>query len=78
MKANTAKPDTTTKPKAVEVLAGVTEMVLGYRGDKPTIAAIARVTNRASHLLRIGDLDERLEIENGATVMLAKKHGLMA
>ena len=78
MKANTAKPDTTTKPKAVEVLDGVTEMVLGYRGDKPTIAAIARVTNRASHLLRIGDLDERLEIENGATVMLAKKHGLMA
>lgn len=78
MKANTAKPDTTTKPKAVEVLAGVTEMVLGYRGDKPTIAAIACVTNRASHLLRIGDLDERLEIESGATVMLAKKHGLMA
>jgi hypothetical protein len=77
MKANVAKPDTA-EPKAVDVLAGVTEMVLGYRGDKPTIAAIARVTNRASHLLRIGDLDERLEIENGATVMLAKKHGLMA
>ena len=61
MKANVAKPDTA-EPKAVDVLAGVTEMVLGYRGDKPTIAAIARVTNRASHLLRIGDLDERLEI----------------
>jgi hypothetical protein len=77
MKANVAKPNTA-KPKAVDVLAAVTETVLGYRGDKPTIAAIARVTNRASHLLRIGDLDERLEIENAATVLLAKKHGLMA
>jgi hypothetical protein len=77
MKANVAKSDTA-KPKAVDVLTDISEIVLRFREDKPTIAAIARVTNRASHLLRIGALDERLEVENAATVQLAKKHGLMS
>jgi hypothetical protein len=36
------------------------------------------VTDRASYLLRIGDLDERLETENAATIQIAKKQGLMS
>jgi hypothetical protein len=59
-------------------LASVVELVIKFREDRPTIAAIARVTNRASHLLRIGGLDERLEVENAATIALAKKYSLMA
>jgi hypothetical protein len=39
MKANVAKPDT--KPTAISILANVTEMVLQFRGEKPTIASIA-------------------------------------
>ena len=54
--------------------AGVTEMVLVIGAIRPTISSIARLTNRTS-LLRIGDLDERLAIENAATAMLAKKRG---
>jgi hypothetical protein len=49
-------------------------MVLVIGAIRPTISSIARLTNRTS-LLRIGDLDERLAIENAATVMLAKKRG---
>ena len=76
MKAIT-KTDTT-KPSATDTLASVVELVIKFREDKPTIAAIARVTNRASHLLRIGGLDERLEVENAATIALAKKYSRMA
>jgi hypothetical protein len=77
MAANAAKSDNS-KSKAVDTLVAVTEIVLQHRGDKPTIASIARVTNRASHLLRIGDLDERLETENAATIQIAKRQGLMS
>jgi hypothetical protein len=61
-------------------LATIAETVLKFRGEgeKPTLAAVARVTNRASGLLRIKDLDERLETENAATIQIAKKHGLMS
>jgi hypothetical protein len=78
MKKPNVAAQTNGQPKAIETLANVTEMVLQYRGEKPTIAAIARIVNRGSHLLRIGALDERLEIENGATIALAKKYSLMA
>jgi hypothetical protein len=34
--------------------------------------------NRASGLLRIIDLDEKMEVENAATIQIAKKHWLMS
>jgi hypothetical protein len=51
-----------------------------WRGesDTPTLAAVARVTNKASGPQRMRDLDERMECENAATVALAKKYGLMS
>jgi hypothetical protein len=75
--ATTEAPTNGQPTKAIETLASITETVLQFRGDKVTISNIARVVNRASHLLRIGALDERLEVENGATIALAKKHSLM-
>jgi hypothetical protein len=70
---------TTNRPKATDTLVTIGEHVLQYRGDdKPTLSAVARLMNRASGLLRIGDLDERLEVENTATVALAKKLRLIS
>jgi hypothetical protein len=52
---------------------------LQYRGeDRPRLTTVARVTNRASGLLRYDNVDERLETENAATIVVAKKHGLMS
>jgi hypothetical protein len=34
--------------------------------------------NRASGMLRINDIDERMELENTATLTLAKKLGLVS
>jgi hypothetical protein len=60
-------------------LVNIAEMVLQHRGeDKPRLTIVARVTNRASGLLRYDNLDERLETENAATIQIAKKHGLMS
>jgi hypothetical protein len=58
----------------------ITEIVLRWRAasERVTLAAIARACNRASGLLRLRDLDERLEVENSATIALAKKLGLMS
>jgi hypothetical protein len=48
--------------------------VLAFRGEeKPTLSAVARLMNRASDLLRLSDLDERLSVENAATIALAQK-----
>ena len=75
MKAN-VKSD---RPKAVDTLVNIAEIVLQHRGeDKPRLTTVARVTNRASGLLRYDNLDERLETENAATIQIAKKHGLMS
>ena len=75
MKAN-AKD---TRPKAVDTLVNVVEIVLQHRGeDRPRLTTVARVTNRASGLLRYDNMDERLETENAATIVVAKKHGLMS
>jgi hypothetical protein len=49
-----------------------------YRNEKRvTPALISRIMNRASGLLRI-DIDERMELENAATLTLAKKLGLVS
>jgi hypothetical protein len=76
MKANATNSE---KPKAVDTLIEIAELVLKYRADaKLRLAVVARVINRASGLLRYDNIDERLEVENGATVQLAKKLGLVS
>ena len=55
------------------------EAVLAYRNEKRvTLALLSRIMNRASGLLRINDIDERMELENAATLTLAKKLGLVS
>ena len=46
--------------------------------ERVTLALLSRIMNRASGMLRINDIDERLELENAATLTLAKKLGLVS
>jgi hypothetical protein len=69
----------TPKPKADETLISIAESVLAYRGEeRPNLATVARIINRASALLRISDQDERMSYENVATLALAKKLNLVS
>ncbi len=53
--------------------------LLAFRGeDRPTLSAVARLMNRAAGLLPISDLDERLGVENAATIALAQKLRLIS
>jgi len=72
--------DVSTKgPKAVQALISISEIALAFRGEaKPTLSTVARICNRASKLLSISDLDERLTCENQATIALAKKLSLVS
>jgi hypothetical protein len=58
------------QPKAaVEAVAAIAEIVLQFRGDeKPTLSDIARITGRPSGLLRVQDMDQKITVENAATV----------
>jgi hypothetical protein len=80
MKSNvvTTKPEAAPQPSATDVLVQITEIVMRWRNERPTLGCVARACNRASGLLRLRDLDERLEVENSATIQLAKKMGLMS
>jgi hypothetical protein len=71
-----------TKPehanKSVELLANIAESVLRFRSEHdPTLGEAARVVGQASRLLRIKDLDERIETENRATFALMKKFNIV-
>jgi hypothetical protein len=73
------KPEPTSRPTAADTLIAVAEAVLAYRNEKRvTLALLSRLMNRASGMLRINDIDERLELENAATLTLAKKLGLVS
>jgi hypothetical protein len=65
------------QPNATDTLVQIAEIVMRWRAERPALATVARACNRASGLLRL-DRDERLEVENGATIALAKKLGLMS
>jgi hypothetical protein len=39
---------------------------------------VARVVGMASRVLRIRDLDERIEVENAAVMVFAKKRGIVS
>jgi hypothetical protein len=71
-----AKATTTTeRPKALDTLVSVTELVLTYRYPEraPNISDMARTVSTASRLLRFSNLDERIETENLAVLALARK-----
>ena len=57
------KPET---PKAVAALVAITDTVLQFRSTSPTLGDIARIAGRASGLLRMSDLDEKISVENAA------------
>jgi hypothetical protein len=79
MKTPTTKPEPASRPTAADTLIAVAEAVLAYRNEKRvTLALLSRLMNRASGMLRINDIDERLELENAATLTLAKKLGLVS
>ena len=76
-----AKPTSTTeRPKAVDTIVGITEQAIAFRFTErtPTLSDVARVVSTASRLLRFADLDERIEVENAAVLMLAKKRQLVS
>ena len=81
-KQPTTKPENGKGPKqAIETLVGVGELVLAYRASddsKPTLSTVARLMNRASGLLRLDNVDTKLEVENAATIALARKLSLIA
>ena len=70
---------TAERPKALDVLVGVTELALTYRYPErtPTLSDMARTVSTASRLLRFSNLDERIETENLAVLALAKKRELI-
>jgi hypothetical protein len=71
---------TTEQPKAVAALTIIAETVLQFRhaDQNPTLSEIARIAGRASGLLRIADLDEKISVENAATIALAKKLNIVS
>jgi hypothetical protein len=79
-KSPTAKTPTTgnNKPQDAEAtIVSIAELALAFRGDKPSLATIARLTNRASWMLRL-DANARAAAENGATIEVAKRLGLIS
>ena len=74
-----AEAPKTEAAKSVEALVQIADVVFENRGnEKPTFAEVARLANKASGLLRIKDRDEKLSIENAATIQIAKKYNLVS
>jgi hypothetical protein len=76
-------PTTTTepRPRAIDVLVGIVDIVLAFRFAErtPTLSDMARVVSTASRLLRFSNLDEkRIECENAAVLALARKRQLVS
>jgi hypothetical protein len=77
MSKSPIKTETANKQKATDVVIGIVESVLSYRnGGRPSLAQIARIAGRASSMLHIDDVDEKISVENAATIAVAKKHSL--
>ena len=68
------------RPRALDVLTGITDIVLEFRfvGRTATLSDMARVVSTASRLLKFSNLDERIETENQAVLMLARKRQLIS
>ena len=75
-----AKTQTTeVRPKALDVLVGIVDIVLTFRfADRTaTLSDMARIVSTASRLLRFSNLDEKIETENQAVLTLARKRQLV-
>ena len=75
-----AKTPATERPKALDVLVAIIELVIPHRypDRDPSLSDIARLASAASRVLRFSNLDERIEVENRATLLLAKKLSLVS
>ncbi|MCK1478056.1 hypothetical protein IVB27_25445 [Bradyrhizobium sp. 197] len=63
--------------KRIEALVAIADVVLAYQDNaKPSLGEVARITSRASGLLRIKG-DERMAIENAATLEIARARSLL-
>jgi hypothetical protein len=73
------KTPSTDRPKALDTLIGITDLVIAHRYPErtPTLGDLARVVGLASRSLRISDLDERISVENAATLAVAKRMGVI-
>jgi hypothetical protein len=67
----------TEAPNAVEVVIQIADIVLAHRGQKATLSAIARTTQRAAGLVAFADRDERTAAENAAAVEIARRSNLI-
>jgi hypothetical protein len=77
MSKQPVKTENGSKPKAVEAVTSIAETVLAFRnGGKPSLAQIARIAGRASSLLHLDNVDEKISVENAATIAVAKRHSL--
>ena len=75
-KAAEPQPDSSAH-QAVEALKAIADIVLNYRQtDKLTMTEVARIADRASGLLRLGD--DKATIANTATIEIAKARGLVS
>ena len=74
------KPTATERPKALDVLVAIIELVIPHRypDRDPSLSDIARLASAASRVLRFSNLYERIEVENRATLLLAKKLSLVS
>jgi hypothetical protein len=74
------KTAATEHPKATDVLVSITDQALTFHFGEQTLSLgmIVRMVSTASRTLHIRDLDERLEVENQATLVLAKRKGLVS
>jgi hypothetical protein len=75
-----AKAPVTERPKALDTLVAIVDLVIPHRypDRDPSLSDIARLTSTASRVLRFSNLDERIETENRATLLLAKKLQLVS
>jgi hypothetical protein len=77
MKSPTKADVKSEQPKATEAIMAIADVVLAFQEkEKPTLAELARITNRASSLLRIKG-DEKMALENAAAIQLAKRFNLV-
>jgi len=71
---NATKTPATDRPKALDTLIAIVDLVIPHRYDRvPTLGEIARTVGVASRSLRIPDFDERISVENAATLAVAKR-----
>jgi hypothetical protein len=71
---------TDNRPKALDTLVALIELIIPHRyhDRDPSLSDIARLVSNASRVLRFSNIDERIETENRATLLLAKKLALIS